>query len=57
MDAARYLRRYAAAVESKLYIDMKVEEAHTAIDEAMHLAEVLEDAAAKLDTISPVDLG
>lgn len=55
--AATYLRRYAAAVENKLYINMKVEDAHKAIEDAERLSEALDDAAGKLDTVSPVDLG
>lgn len=57
MAACKYLRRYASAVESKLYMDMKVEDAHRAIEEAELLADVLEEAAGKLDTVSPADLG
>lgn len=56
-SAVVYLRRYADAVESKLYMGMKVEDAHRAIEEAERLAEVLEEAAGKLDTVSPTDLG
>jgi len=56
-EAAKYLRAYAEAVEKRLYMDMKVEATHLAIEEANRLAEELDDAAAKLDTVSPVDLG
>jgi len=56
-SAAGMLLKYAQAVEAKLYIDMKVEDAHKTIDEAERLADLLEDAADKLDTVSPVDLG
>lgn len=55
--AAKYLRAYATAVEARLYMDMKVEAAHAAIDEANRLADDLDAAAARLDTVSPVDLG
>jgi len=33
-----YLRKYAAAVESNLYIDMSVEQAHNEINTAENLA-------------------
>jgi len=56
-DAAKYLRAYAEAVEKRLYMDMKVETAHLAIEESIRIAEELEEAAARLDTVSPVDLG
>lgn len=56
-SAVVYLRRYAAAVESKLYMNMSTPEAHAAIEEAERLADVLEAAAGKLDTVSPTDLG
>jgi len=55
--AAEFLRKYAAAVESKLYMGMKIEEAHNEIEEALRLADELECVAARMDTISPVDLG
>lgn len=55
--AAAFLRRYAVAVESKLYVDMKIPDAHHEINEANRLADDLEEAASKLDTVSPVDLG
>jgi len=55
--AAEFLRKYAVAVESKLYIDMKIEEAHAEIEAALRLADELECVAANMDTISPVDLG
>jgi len=54
---ARFLRRYATAVETKLYIDMKTEHAFKEIEEANRLAELVEDKAMRMDTISPVDLG
>lgn len=54
---ARYLRRYATAIETKLYIDMKTEHAFKEIEEANRLAELVEDKAMRMDTISPADLG
>ena len=48
MRAAEYLRRYAAAVESKLYMNMSVSEAHAAISEAEKLALALATAAQEL---------
>lgn len=57
MKAATYLRRYARAVESHLYMKMKTNEAIHEIKEAEDLATFLEDEAAKLDTISPADSG
>lgn len=57
MAAARICRHYAAAVEKKLYMDMSVEEAGSRIDEACRIADILEEHAEKLDTVSPVDLG
>lgn len=53
--AAVVLRKYAAAVEAKLYINMKINEAHKAIAEANHLADILDEAAANLDTVAPDD--
>lgn len=44
-----YLRKYAAAVESKLYIDMKTEDAHNEIDTAESLASTLYNEAASLE--------
>jgi hypothetical protein len=55
--AAEFLRKYAAAVESKLYMGMKIEEAHAEIEEALRLADELECVAGRMDTVSPVDLG
>ena len=55
--AADMLRRYARGVETHLYINMKTDHAHHEISEAYRLADNLEDLAAKMDTISPVDLG
>jgi len=52
-EAAALLRKYATAVESKLYIDMKVEQAHQEIGESERLAFLLEQAAARLDTVPP----
>jgi len=56
-NAAKYLRAYSRAVENKLYMNMKVVDAHLAIEESIRIAEELEEAAARLDTVSPVDLG
>ena len=55
--AARICLRYAAAIETKLYMGMGSQEAHDKIAEAQRLAEVLDTFADTLDTISPVDLG
>lgn len=43
--SAAFLRRYAIAVENKLYMNMSIAEAHAAIEEAEHLAHVLDMAA------------
>lgn len=53
--AARVLRAYAVAVEKHLYIDMKVDDAHAAIEEAERLANRLDEAAARVDTLVPGD--
>lgn len=53
MDAAAILRKYAMAVQNRLYMDMKVSEAHDAIAEALRLADILEAAATKVDTVPP----
>lgn len=55
--AAELLRRYARGVETHLYINMKTEHAHKEISEAYRLADDLDDVAAKMDTVSPADLG
>ena len=57
MVAATFLRKYALAVESHLYMKMKTTDARKEIQDAETLAEFLEDEAAKLDTVSPTDLG
>jgi hypothetical protein len=44
-----YLLKYAAAVESRLYIDMKTEEAHNEIDTAESLAATVYNEAAALE--------
>jgi hypothetical protein len=44
-----YLRKYAVAVESKLYINMKTEDAHKEIDTAENLASTLYNEAAALE--------
>jgi len=43
--AARVCKRYAASVETKLYIDMKIPQAHAEIEEAKQLAEALYNEA------------
>ena len=48
--AARIARKYAMAVESKLYWNMSPMEASDAIAEAERIADLLEDAAVKEDT-------
>lgn len=47
--AGDYLRKYAAAVESKLYINMKTEDARNEIDMAESLASTLYNEAAALE--------
>lgn len=48
--AARIARKYAAAVETKLYWDMTTREARAEIAEASRVAELLEDEAASEST-------
>jgi len=55
--AADFLRKYARGVETRLYMDMKVDDAHHEITEAYRLADELDDLAGKMDTVSPKDLG
>jgi hypothetical protein len=55
--AADFLRKYARGVETRLYMDMKVEAAHQEIEESYRLADELDEAADKMDTVSPKDLG
>jgi len=55
--AADFLRKYARGVETRLYMDMKVDDAHHEISEAYRLADELDDLAGKMDTVSPQDLG
>ncbi len=55
--AARICLRYAAAIETKLYMGMGSQEAHDKIEEAQRLADVLDRYADTLDTITPADLG
>jgi hypothetical protein len=50
IDAARIARKYAAAVENKLYWNMSPLEAQTAIGEAERIADLLEEEAAKEST-------
>jgi hypothetical protein len=57
LAAAGVCKRYSIAVEKKLYMNMSVNEAYAAIKEAERLACLLEEAAARIDTVSPVDLG
>ena len=55
--AADFLRKYARGVETRLYMDMKVDDAHHEISEAYRLADELDDLAGKMDTVSPKDIG
>ena len=48
--AARIARKYAMAVESKLYWNMSPSEADANIKEAERVADLLEEAAVKEDT-------
>lgn len=48
--AARIARKYAAAVETKLYWNMSPIEASNAITEAERIADILEEEAAKEET-------
>ena len=53
--AAAYLRRYAIAVENKLYMNMSISDAHAAIEEAEHLAHTLDAAAQQLSQINQIN--
>jgi len=55
--AADFLRKYARGVETRLYMDMKVQDAHHEISEAYRLADELDDLAGKMDTVTPQDIG
>jgi hypothetical protein len=55
--AANFLRKYARGVETRLYMDMKVDDAHYEISEAYRLADELDDLAGRMDTVTPQDLG
>jgi len=55
--AADFLRKYARGVETRLYMDMKVDDAHHEISEAYRLADELDDLASRMDTVSPKDIG
>jgi hypothetical protein len=55
MEAAKYLRKYAAAVESHLYMNMATSKARYEIDEAERLAEELEEFASDRDTDFPIE--
>jgi hypothetical protein len=57
MEAAKYLRKYARAVESHLYMNMSADAAREEIDSAERLAEELEEFADERDTFMPIDLG
>lgn len=46
--AASFLRKYAEAVESHLYIHMKTDDAHFAIVDSLDLAELMEAEALRL---------
>ena len=50
ISAARIARKYAIAVESKLYWNMSPIEAQTEIEEAERIAGVFEDEAAREET-------
>ena len=54
--AALVCSKYATAVEAKLYMDMKTDEAQAEIDLALRLSKVLNNFADKMDTVSPADL-
>lgn len=56
-EIATFLRKYAAAVESDLYMRMKTEQASREIERANKLASIVEKEASRLDTIIPMDLG
>jgi len=55
--AADFLRKYARGVETRLYMDMKVDDAHREISESYRLADELDDLAGRMDTVAPQDLG
>lgn len=55
--AAELLRKYAKGIETRLYMDMKITDAHHEIAEAYRIANELDQVAEELDTISPTDLG
>jgi len=55
--AAGFLHKYARGVETRLYMDMKVEDAHREIEESRRIADELDEAADRLDTVTPKDLG
>jgi hypothetical protein len=50
LTAAKIARKYAAAVESKLYWNMSPLEAQTAIGEAERIADLLEEEASRENT-------
>lgn len=52
ISAARIARRYAIAVENKLYWNMSPVEADEAIREAKRVADLLEEEAAREETES-----
>ena len=54
--AARITRKYVIAVRTKLYWNMSPAEADAAVAEAERIADVLEAAADRVDTVSPTDL-
>jgi hypothetical protein len=55
--AADFLRKYAHGVETRLYMDMKIDDAHHEIEESYRLADELDDLASRMDTVSPKDIG
>lgn len=54
--AAEVCRRYAAAVEKKLYMDMSTNQAREAIAVAERLAAKLDKFADDLDTVPPEEV-
>lgn len=55
--AAEFLRKYARGIETRLYMDMKINDAHHEISEAYRIADELDEVAEEIDTITPADLG
>lgn len=55
--AANFLRKYARGVETRLYMDMKIDTAHHEISEAYRLADELDELAGRMHAVTPQDLG